>query len=68
MFNEKKLADFCELALKIGVNLQKDQGLEIVCPIEKREVAHALAKKAYEVGAKIVRVRWQDEEDRKSVV
>lgn len=62
MFNEKKLADFCELALKIGVNLQKDQSLEIVCPIEKREVAHAIAKKAYEVGAKIVRVRWQDEE------
>ena len=61
MFEGKRLENFCELALKIGVNLQKGQGLLIVCPVEKREVAHELTKKAYEYGAKIVRVKWQDE-------
>ncbi len=61
MFEGKTLENFCELTLKIGVNLQKGQGLLIVCPVEKREVAAELAKKAYEHGAKIVRVKWQDE-------
>lgn len=61
MFEGKRLENFCELTLKIGVNLQKGQGLLIVCPIENRKIAHELTKKAYECGAKIVRVRWQDE-------
>ncbi len=58
---EKQILDFAHLTLKIGVNLQKGQGLEIICPIEKSEFAHALTKKAYELGAKIVSVRWEDD-------
>ena len=61
MLNEKTLNQFAMLALKIGVNLQKGQGLEIVCPVEKSSVAHALAETAYKIGAKIVRIRWYDE-------
>lgn len=61
MFDKKTLADYSEIVLKIGVNLQKGQGLEIVCPVEMREAAHALARTAYAVGAKIVRIRWEDE-------
>ena len=62
MLNGKTLENFAELVIKICVNLQKGQGLEIVCPTEKREVAKALAKAGYDAGAKIVRVRWEDEE------
>ena len=61
MLTGKTLRDFAELALKIGVNLQKGQGLEIVCPTEKSDVAEAIALNAYEIGAKIVRVRWENE-------
>lgn len=61
MFNEKILCEFAKLVLKIGVNLQKGQGLEIACPTEKAEVAHVLAETAYKMGAKIVKVRWEDE-------
>ena len=45
---EKLLTKFAETVLSVGVNLQKNQGLEIVCPVEKREIAEALTKKAYE--------------------
>ena len=58
---ERQLSDFSLLTLKIGVNLQKGQGLEIICPIEKYQVAHAMAKTAYSLGAKIVSVRWEDD-------
>lgn len=58
---ERQLSDFSLLTLKIGVNLQKGQSLEIICPIEKYQVAHAMAKTAYSLGAKIVSVRWEDD-------
>ncbi|MBQ3116355.1 MAG: aminopeptidase [Clostridia bacterium] len=61
MLKGKKLQEFAKLVLKIGVNLQEGQGLEVVCPVEKREVAHAFTKEAYKLGAKIVNVRWNDE-------
>lgn len=62
MLKGKTLDAYSQLVMKIGVNLQKDQGLEILCPTEKREVAASLARAAYDAGAKIVRVRWEDEE------
>lgn len=57
----KILEDYARLIIKIGVNLQQGQGLEIACPVEKSEVAEVLTKAAYEAGAKIVRVRWESE-------
>lgn len=61
MLTGKKLYDFAELVLGVGVNLQNGQGLEIVCPVEKSEVAVAFSEKAYEMGARIVNVRWSCE-------
>ncbi len=61
MLTGKKLYDFAELVLGVGVNLQKGQGLELVCPVEKSEVAVAFSEKAYEMGARIVNVRWSCE-------
>lgn len=62
MLKGKVLSDYAELIIKIGVNLQKGQGLEISCPTQKRDFAIALTKAGYKAGASIVRVRWQDEE------
>ena len=61
MLNGKKLYEFAELTLKIGVNLQKGQGVEIACPVEKPEVAEAFTETAYKLGASIVRIRWESE-------
>ncbi len=61
MLTNKKLSDYADLIIEIGVNLQKGQGLEISCPVENREVAVALTESAYRHGAKIVNVRWNDE-------
>ena len=60
--DKQTLINFSRLALKIGVNLQKGQRLEIACPIEKYEVAHVISKEAYKMGASYVRIRWEDEE------
>ncbi len=61
MLKGKILKNFCLLVLQIGVNIQKGQGLEIACPVEKREIAEELTKTAYLLGAKKVNIRWEDE-------
>lgn len=58
---EKKLSEFAELVLKLGVNVQENQGVEIACPVELKTVAETFAKEAYKAGAGIVRIRWDDE-------
>ncbi|MDY6367135.1 MAG: aminopeptidase [Clostridia bacterium] len=55
------LAEFSALVLKFGVNLQKGQGLEIACPVECEKTARAMTKVAYEMGASIVRIRWEND-------
>lgn len=62
MLNEKTINEYAKLVIKIGVNLQSGQGLEISCPIEKKDFAHALTKAGYLAGASIVRIRWYDED------
>ena len=59
--DEKTLKKFARLVLSIGVNLQKDQGLEVICPVEKSEVAVAFTEEAYKLNAKIVNIRWYSE-------
>ena len=61
MLKGKILEDYARLVLKLGVNLQENQGLEIVCPVEKSDVAEVFTSVAYELGAKIVRIRWCNE-------
>lgn len=59
--DEKTLKKFARLVLSIGVNLQKNQGLEVICPVEKSEVAVAFTEEAYKLNAKIVNIRWYSE-------
>ena len=62
MIKGKILNNYADLIIKVGVNLQKGQGLEISCPIEQKQFAIALTKSAYKWGASIVRIRWQSQE------
>ncbi|GGH76404.1 aminopeptidase [Pullulanibacillus pueri] len=55
------LKNYAELAVKIGVNLQKGQTLVIRTPIIAQDFVRLAAKKAYEAGAKNVIVDWSDE-------
>ncbi len=61
MLQGKILNEYANLVIKVGVNLQKGQGLEILCPIECAYLAEELTRVAYQNGAKIVSVRWENE-------
>ncbi|MBE7086852.1 MAG: aminopeptidase [Clostridiales bacterium] len=61
MYSTEILTKYADLVLKIGVNLQKNQGLEIACPVENAYIAEIFAKRAYLHGAKIVKIRWSCE-------
>lgn len=56
---QQLLNQFALLVLKMGVNLQEGQGLELSCPVEKPEIAKAFTISAYSLKAKYVSVRWE---------
>lgn len=62
MINEKIKEKYAELALRTGVNLQKDQALMINAPIEGADFTRDVVRKAYEMGAKNVHINWVDDE------
>ncbi|RWZ58872.1 aminopeptidase [Halobacillus fulvus] len=55
------LEKYAELALKTGVNLQKDQYLMINSTIEGAEFTRVIVQKAFEMGAKDVHINWGDD-------
>lgn len=57
----KKLEEYAELALKIGVNIQKGQKLFINTPIHAVEFIRIITKKAYGMGVKDVIYNWNDD-------
>ncbi|MFC4619447.1 aminopeptidase [Camelliibacillus cellulosilyticus] len=59
---KEKLDKYAEVAVKIGVNVQKGQELMIYAPIRAIEFVRIVAEKAYKAGAKQVYFRWSDEE------
>ncbi|SCY38653.1 aminopeptidase [Alkaliphilus peptidifermentans] len=59
---EVKLEKYADLALKVGINLQKNQTLVINAPIDSAVFVRQVAKKAYFYGAKNVHIEWHDEE------
>ena len=61
MFDKNVLEKYADLVLKVGVNLQQDQGLEIACSVENAYIDEIFTKQAYLHGAKIVRIRWASE-------
>ncbi len=62
MADQKMQEKYAELALRTGVNLQKNQALMINAPIEGADFTKIVARKAYELGAKDVHINWVDDE------
>lgn len=58
---KQNLEKYAELAVKVGVNIQKGQTLIVNAPISAVDFVRLVAKKAYEAGAKNVHVEWSDE-------
>ncbi|MEW9677769.1 aminopeptidase [Lentibacillus sp. L22] len=61
MVSKQMQEKYAELALKTGVNLQKNQALMINAPIEGADFTRIVVRKAYELGAKDVHVSWGDD-------
>lgn len=59
--NTEKLKTYADLALKIGVNLQKNQELVIRSDVKDAEFVHILMERAYIAGASRVTIQWKDE-------
>ena len=61
LINKDLLKKYAELAVKIGVNIQKNQILVISSPIECAYFSRLIAEIAYDNGAKDVIINWVDE-------
>jgi len=59
---ETNLEKYADLAVRVGVNIQKGQTLVVNSPISAAFFARKVAQKAYEAGAKNVHIEWSDEE------
>ena len=57
---EEKLEQYAELAVKVGVNIQKGQYLLINTSTDALEFTRMVVKKAYEAGAGRVHVNLTD--------
>ena len=58
---KENLQKLAKLAVRIGVNIQKDQNLVVNSPIECSAFARALAEEAYKAGARDVSINYSDE-------
>lgn len=57
-----RLEKYAELAVKVGVNVQKGQLLVINALVDAKEFVRLLVKEGYKAGASNVIVRWSDAE------
>lgn len=60
-FNDK-LNNYAKLLVEKGINIQKDQILILDAPIDHKDFALNIAKKAYERGSKYVHINWSCDE------
>lgn len=58
---QTNLEKYAELAVKVGVNLQKGQTLVINTTLDSQELVQLVVKRAYENGAANVIVNWNDD-------
>ncbi|MBY0148567.1 aminopeptidase [Neobacillus niacini] len=58
---QNNLEKYAELAVKVGVNIQKGQILVVNTTLDSAEFVRQVVKKAYEAGAKNVVVNWSDD-------
>ncbi|QXE01214.1 aminopeptidase [Terribacillus sp. DMT04] len=58
---KEMLEKYADVALRTGVNIQKDQPLFIMAPISGADFVRLIAKRAYELGASDVHINWTDD-------
>jgi aminopeptidase len=58
----QNLEKYADLAVRVGVNIQKGQTLVVNAPISTADFVRKVAKSAYEAGAKNVHVEWSDDD------
>ncbi|MEH7335394.1 aminopeptidase [Neobacillus drentensis] len=58
---QSNLEKYAELAVKVGVNIQKGQTLVIGATLDAAEFVRLVVRKAYETGAHNVVVNWNDD-------
>ncbi|TSB47809.1 aminopeptidase [Alkalicoccobacillus porphyridii] len=63
--SEKQLKKYADLAVRSGINVQKNQLVIIHSDIKNATLAHTIQKAAYEVGASNVVIDWFDEKSTK---
>lgn len=61
----EQLKKYAELAIKIGLNVQKNDEVIITIAIDQATLAHLLVEQAYLAGARNVILQWQDEQKRR---
>ncbi len=59
--NDTLLDKYARLIVKTGINIQQDQTLVIISPIECAHFTRLIARTAYEEGARDVVISWRDE-------
>ncbi len=59
--NKNIIEKYANLAVKLGVNIQKGQLLVITCPVDCAFFARECTKAAYELGAKKVNIHYVDD-------
>jgi len=63
-----RLERYAELIVRVGVNLQPGQTLYVNAQVEHLEFVRALARAAYEAGARYVDVRYTDQHVRRAMI
>ncbi|MFN8435668.1 MAG: aminopeptidase [Anaerolineales bacterium] len=58
---QTSLEKYADIIVNIGLNLHKEQRLNIAAGLPDAELVRLVAKKAYQVGSPFVDVRWIDE-------
>ena len=57
-----KMKEYADLLVRIGLNVQKGQQVNIFCPVDCAELARACTKACYDAGASEVVVMWNDDQ------
>lgn len=58
---QKSLEKYADIIVNIGLNLKKEQRLNIAAGLPDADLVRLVAKKAYQLGSPYVDVRWIDE-------
>ena len=60
MFSPKILEKYAKLIVVSGANVQKDQPVIVRASVEAKDLVEEVVKQAYEAGASMVRIDWND--------